>query len=123
MVKAFLYTTLSLIVITTDATPGLTTFLPTLPGLPLMKTNGLIPIATTVRIRRLTVTFRVVFTAVLVVAGFGVGFFTVGFFTVGFGVGLVAGLAVGVEVGIGVGLAVGDGVGVGVGAGLTVKVV
>lgn len=83
---------------TTDALPALTVFLPTLAGLPLMKTRAFTPIATTVITRPEAVTLMVVLMA-----------------AVGVGVGLTDG--VGVGVGVGVGFT--DGVGVGVGVGFT----
>lgn len=89
---------------TIEAIPGLTEFLPTLPGLPLMKTKGLTPTATTVRTRPLAVTLRV--------------WLTDGLLTVGVGVGAM----VGFTVGVGVGLLLGKGVGDGVDFALTVRV-
>lgn len=69
---------------TIEAIPGLTSFLPTLPGLPLMNTRALTPMATTVITRPVAVTLMVAFTGGLVASAVGVG---VGF-TVGEGVGV-----------------------------------
>lgn len=81
---------------TIEAIPGETEFLPILPGLPLIKTRALTPIATTVITRPLAVTLIVALTGGLVAEGVGVA----------------------VSVGLGVGLAVEEGVGVGVGLAL-----
>lgn len=90
---------------TIEAIPGFTELFPTLPGLPLINTRALTPIATTVITRRLAVTLMVAFTGGLDAAGEGVG--------------------VGLEVGLAVGEGVGEGVGLGVVVGLafTIKVV
>lgn len=75
-----------------EAIPGLTGFLPTLPGLPLIKTRALTPMATTVITRSLAVTLMVALTGGLVAAGVELAA----------GVGLEDGLAVGVGVGVAV---------------------
>lgn len=104
---------------TTDAVPGATALIPTLPGLPFMKTKGLTPIATTVRTRPLAVTFRVVFIGGLVVEGEGNGVGVIVGFTVGVGrgVAVVVGVALGFGVGEGLVVGVADGEGLDVGSG------
>ena len=98
---------------TIEAVPGATALAPTLPGLPLMKTKGLTPMATTVSTRPLAVTFRVVFTKGLVGEGVGVA---VGF-RIGVGVGFRVGVGRGVTVAVGVALGFGVGEGLAVGSG------
>lgn len=95
---------------TTDATPGATGFLPTFPGLPLMKTRALTPMATTLSTRPSALTLRVELRTGPVAEGVGVGEI------VGFGLGVEVGL----DFTVGVGLAVGEELGFGLGVGLTI---